>query len=280
MTRARAFDLAAAGLVVILAVVNATLLPGPIQNLIEGGVALDWVQFVESGDRVFSGGLYDQTDSYGFRWSPVAAYAFAALGSIGSGAWRLLHVAAALTLPTWPMRLVTLASWPFWSDVETGNVMTFVLLAAALAARGSRLGTGAFLVLTLVMPRPLMLPIAIWLLWKQPEWRLPFIALVAVHSALVLASGWGPEWVSLLMSLGGGATQSNDLGPSRFLGPYWLLIGIPLAGILAWRGRLGWASLAVAYPYVLGYYFLMLILEVPPLRRGRLALHRGVPGPS
>ena len=264
------YDAVAGVFVMILAVVNAVLLPRSLEVIIAGGPAVDWQQFVESGQRVFDGGLYEQSGSYGFRWSPVSAYVFAVIGDIGPSAWRALHVIAALALPTWPMRLVTLAAWPFWSDVETGNVMTFILLAAAWALRGNAIGIGSFFTFTLLMPRPLMLPIAAWLLWKRPSWRVPIVGAAVAYFLLVLATGWGADWIALLVTLGNPSGGGNDLGPGRYLGAYWLLVGIPLAAWLTLRSRLGWASLAVAYPYVLGYYPLMLVLEVPKtLRFGR-----------
>jgi hypothetical protein len=263
VTRARAVDLAAACLVVILAVVNATLLPRSLSVILEGGPAVDWEQFVEAGRRVFASDLYEVTDTYGYRWSPVAAYGFAAMAPMGALAWRLLHVVAALALPTWPMRLITLAAWPFWYDVEAGNVMVFVLLAGAWAIRGNAVGIAAFVTLSLLVPRPLMLPILGWILWQRPEWRIPAVVMAAVHLAVALASGWGIAWVDMLLTLGGEQGSPNNLGPTRWLGAWWLLIGVPLAIVLTRKGRLGWASLAVSYPYVLPYYLLMLVLEVP-----------------
>lgn len=259
----RVADVVAACFVLALAIVNAVLLPRSLQVVLEGSPAVDWLQFAEGGRRVFDANLYENSASYGFRYSPVLAYGFAAIASIGPVAWRLLHVVAALALPTWPMRLVTLAAWPFWYDVETGNVMMFVLLAAAWAIRGSNVGTGAFLLLALLFPRPLMVPVLAWILWRQPSWRLAAVALAVAHGIIVVASGWGSDWLARLSTLGAEAGSPNNLGPTQLIGAWWLLIGIPLAAVLTWRGRLGWASLAVSYPYVLPYYLLMLVLEVP-----------------
>jgi len=256
-------DVMAALLVIALAVVNAVLLPRAITVVIEGGPAVDWLQLVEGGRRVSEGDLYETTATYGFRYSPIVAYVFAVIGGMGAFAWRIVHVAAALAMPTWPMRLVTLAAWPFWYDVETGNVLVFVVLSAAWALRGNPVGIGAFLVLTLWFPRPLMLPILAYLLWKQPAWRVPAVALAVVMTLAALASGWAWDWVRLLTTLGAEAGSPNNLGPTRFLGPWWLLIGVPLAVWLTRRKHLGWASLAVSYPYVLPYYLLMLVLELP-----------------
>ena len=59
-----------------------------------------------------------------------------------------------------------------------------------------------------------------------------------------------------------------NYGPSRFIGLLWIPIGVALAVLLTWRGRLGLASLAIS-PYWLPYYFLMLLLEFAPARQPR-----------
>ena len=255
------------GLLVVVLVVapNVWLIGRSLGTILSGGVAVDWHHFTEAGRRVHSDGLYEITADYGFRYSPVLALFFGVIAPMGEVAWRLLHVGAALALPTWPMRLVTLALWPFWFDVEAGNVIVFVLLAAAWALRGNAAGIGAFMVLFVLMPRPLMLPVLAWLLWRHPASRLPFVGLFVVHLVAVLATGWGGEWVSVLLASGDEIGSVLNLGPSRFIGVAWVVIGLPLAAWLTWRGRLGWASLA-ASPYWLPYYLLMPVLE---LDRGR-----------
>ena len=169
-------------------------LVGRSMGLILGGApAVDWIQYVEASRRLAGGELYAVTDTYAYHYSPLLAALFGPLSLIGTMGWRLLHLVAAAAMPTWPMRLLTLASWPFWYDVEAGNLLVFVVLAAAWAFRGSRFASGAFLLLVLLVPRPLMLPVAAWLLWQRPELRLPFVIAFAVHAIAVLATGWGTE---------------------------------------------------------------------------------------
>ncbi|MGH2428482.1 MAG: hypothetical protein ACRDGV_06285 [Candidatus Limnocylindria bacterium] len=244
-----------------LAVPNAILVGRSLEVVLAGLPAVDWHHFVEASRRVTDGGLYDISANYGYRYSPVLAYGFALLVPLGDLGWRLLHVVAALALPNWPMRIVALASWPFWFDVEAGNLMIFVLLAAAWALQGNRFATVAFLALTIAIPRPLMLPIAVWLLWKRPEYRVPALAIFSVHAVAVLATGWGPEWVATLQHSGNEILSPNNLGPSRIVGMAWLIIALPLAAFLTWRGRIGFASL-LASPYWLPYYGLMPIVEL------------------
>jgi hypothetical protein len=255
------------GLIGIVGAVNVYLVARSAGLIFQGAPAVDWAQYVEAGRRVFSGGdLYAVTDTYAYHYSPVLAWAFAPLAAIGTVGWRLLHVVAVLALPGWPMRMLGLLSWPFWYDVEAGNLLAFVVLAAAWAARGSRVGSAAFLALVLLVPRPLMLPVAAWVLWKQPEWRIPFVVAFAVHAVVVVATGWAEDWAVALLAAGGDVTNPSNVGPSRVLGTVpWVLIGVPLAGWLTVRGRLGLASL-MASPYWLPYYLLVLLLELRTLR--------------
>ena len=256
----------------LVAAVNVYLAARSLALVVGGAPAVDWNQYVEAGRRVIAGGdLYAVTDTYAYHYSPFVAYAFGPLSLLGTLGWRLLHVVAALALPTWPLRVLAIASWPFWYDVEAGNILVFVVLAATWALRGSRVAIGAYLVLLLLVPRPLMLPLAAWLLWQRPEWRLPFAIGFGIHAIGVLASGWGPAWVGAMVAAGGDVANPSNLGPSRFIGSLpWLAVGLPLGAWLLWKGRLGLASLAVS-PYWLPYYLLMLLLDLRPRHGQRSA---------
>jgi hypothetical protein len=261
--RLRAGWLLGAVLIGIVAAVNLYLATRSISAVVGGAAAVDWLQYVEASGRLSRHGeLYAVTDTYAYHYSPLFAATFGVLAPMGVVAWRVLHVAGALALPSWPLRLLTLASWPFWYDVETGNVLTFVLLAAAWALRDSRLASAAYLVLVLLIPRPLMLPVAAWLLWQQAGWRLPFAVLFIVHAAAVAALGWAVDWGAALVAAGGDVGIPSNIGPSRFIGTLpWLVVGLPLAVWLTSRGRVGLASLA-ASPYWLPYYLLMPLLDL------------------
>lgn len=261
-----------------IAAVNLWLAARSVGLVLDGAPAVDWQQIVSATERVTAGGLYEVSGTYAFPYSPLLAYLFGPLTWLGTVGWRLAHLAAALAMPTWPMRIATLVSWPFWFDVETGNLLVFVLLAAVWAVRGNRVAVAVFLALTILVPRPLMLPVAAWLLWKHPAWRVPAAVMVATSIGLVALSGWADEWMGFLVSIGTQFDSPNNLGPTRLLGAAWLLIGIPLAAWLTRRGNLGWASVAISYPYLLPYYLVMLVLEVPRMvRRLRPALPTAEP---
>lgn len=251
----------AAGLLGVI-VLNALLVANQISIILAGYPGADLVDYQLAAKRVWEGGLYATDGVYHFRYSPVAAYLFAPLGLVTPTVWRALHVLAAFALPTWPMRLLLLASWPFVFDLQLGNVITFVLLAAAWAMRGNRIGALVFLACCLLFPRPLMLPIAAWLLWRQAWLRWPFVAMFVIHAALVVVSGWGGAWIGQLFASTEEIGSAFNIGPTAVVGLWWLLLGIPLGAWLLWRGRVGLAGLAIS-PYLLPYYLMTALLDLP-----------------
>lgn len=218
----------------------------------------DYGIFVGAAERTWAGvnPYLERTETYIYNWSPVAAYGLAVLDWMGPDLWRLLHVPAALAFPTWTMRLLVLASYPFWFDLNNGNIMVFVALLAVYAMRGHRWAGWGFLAVTLLVPRPLMLPIAGWLLWREPTYRVGFVTLFALHAGAVLATGWAFDWLASMTKEGWQVASVFNVGPSRILGAWWLLAGVPLAWWLFRRGQTGWAGLALS-PYILPQYLLI-----------------------
>lgn len=260
----------AVGLAVIV-VGNALLVANQFSIMLAGYPGADLVVYQEAGRRIADGGLYVNDPAwYVYRYSPVAAYLFVPLGVVTPLVWRGLHVVGALALPTWPMRILLLASWPLAFDLQLGNVMTFVLLAAAWAFRGSRVASVVFLAFCLLFPRPFMVPIGAWLLWRQPELRWPFVGLFGLHAVLVLATGLGGAWLTQLLGSTEMIGSVFNVGPTAVIGPWWLLVGIPLGSWLFWRGKVGLAGLVIS-PYVLPYYLMVVLLDLPTSRRGSAA---------
>ena len=158
--------------------------------------------------------------------------------------WQVLHVAVLPLLRSWWLVVACLITFPLWFDIQTGNLMIFIAVTGFWAYRGNGPATALFLVLTLLVPRPLMIPLAAWILWNRPQWRLPFLVLFVAHAAIVIASGYAAEWLDALFRVGPELTSDFNYGPSRFIGLWWVPIGLALAAWLTWRGRLGLASLA------------------------------------
>jgi hypothetical protein len=250
---------------VIVVVGNALLVANQFSIMLAGYPGADLLVYQEAARRVGEGGLYANDSSYVFRYSPIAAYLFIPLGLVTPLIWRALHVAGALALPTWPMRILLLASWPLAFDLQLGNVMTFVLVAGAWALRRNRLAALIFFAFCLLFPRPFMLPIAAWLLWRQAWLRWPFVILFGLHAALVLATGLGGAWLHQLFGSTEMVESVFNVGPTAVVGLWWLLMGLPLGAWLFWRGRVGLAGLAVS-PYLLPYYLMVALLDLPSSR--------------
>lgn len=231
-----------------------------VQAVLTGYYAFDWVNFIEAASRLDPGTLYQNDYPYAFRWSPVAAWILGPVTLLPLWAWQALHVAVLPLLRRWWMAIACLVSYPFWFDVQTGNIMVFVAVSAVLAVRGNQLASALFLALTVLVPRPLMVPLAVWLLWRRPAWRLPFGAFFVAHGGLVVASGYAAEWLTALISVQPELANEFNFGPSALIGALWIPVGTVLAVVLASRRRLGLASLSIS-PYWLPYYFLMLLLE-------------------
>jgi hypothetical protein len=264
--RWRASSLAVRALWTVLATANLVLVVIMIAGFFVSDVGYDWLIFREAGRRAFAGGLYDWEGVYAWSYSPLLAYVFAALMPVGFLGWSLLHVAAVLALRDRWLIPITLVSWPFWVDLYNGNTMTFVFVAAAGAVRRSPAATIAYLALCLLMPRPVMLPLMLWVLWTQPRARTWFVVLLMLGGILVLATGQAAAWLDALLRVPTAVAESSrDIGPARLIGIWWFPLGALLAAALTLRGRIGWASVA-ASPYLLPQYLLMLLLELIPYR--------------
>jgi uncharacterized membrane protein len=248
-------------LVLAIGIPNIAAALSTIETIVTQGYAFDWTNFLRAADRLPAGTLYDFSGNYAFRWSPLAAWAFGFIAPIGLLAWRLAHMVVLGFLRDWRLIVVVLLSYPFWFDVETGNINTFVAVAAVCAWRGSRVATAIYLLLFLLVPRPLAAPLAFWILWKRPEWRWPFVVAALAEVAVVVAMGLGTEWLGALLGAESELHADLNLAPSAIIGAWWLPIGTAAAIWCTYRGRLGLASIA-ASPYWLPYYFLMLLLEL------------------
>jgi len=252
-----------------LAVIGASLVLALAANVVglativvDHQRAFDWDNYVEAARRFPLGTLYDWQHPYSYHYAPQLAPILGVLSGAGIIAWRVAHFAALAVLPSRRLALLLLVSYPFWFDVNTGNLMVFVLLAAAWAYRGNGWATGAYLALCVLIPRPIMLPLLAWLLWQRPAWRWPFAGMAVLVVLTAIPTGYLPDWMGSFVD-SGVKDVANDfnLSPSRFIGPAWLVIGLPLAFWLTIRGRLGWASMAIS-PYLLPYWVQMLGLEL------------------
>jgi hypothetical protein len=203
-----------------------------------------------------------------YRWAPPALWLWHnVVEAIGFWPWFALHFVAVAALRSRLAVLLVLLSWPFWSDAINGSTLTFVAVSAALAMRGNKPATIVYIGLFALMPRPLMVPVLAWLLWRRPETRLWLTAAVAVVLAASVISGHFGDWLVRLLTTGGSEMAiTYNFAPSAWIGWMWVPIGSLLAVVMFLRGRLGLSSV-LASPYWFGYYLLMLVLELPQLSR-------------
>ena len=243
----------------VLGAVNVIAVAGLINASLHQSVPNDWVQLKMAADRISTGiSPYTIEPPWTFRWSPVAAWILVPLTAVGPIPWMVAQFASLLALPR-RIALLALVTVPFWADVYEGNILTFSFVLAVLALRGSRLASLAFIGLAILVPRPLMVPVVVWLLWKRPDLRTPTAVIFAIHAVLVAFAGYGTQWLQRLVTSGDEIALHNA-GPSALIGVWWIPIGLALAVFFTWRGRLGLASLA-ASPYLILYYWLFGLLE-------------------
>ena len=232
--------------------------------------AEDW-NAIQHGSRLVLAGQSPFQEAL-YRWSPLAAWLGVPLLAVPYWAWVGLHLVALLALLDPVLIVIGLLAWPFWQDAGLGNVLIFVVVAAYWALRGNRILTWAYVVMCLLMPRPLVVPVLVWLLWTRPALRLWFVALAIASLAGAFVTGYGIDWLTVLVSKSGSdMANPYQVGPSAIVGAVWVPIGLFLALILTWRAQLGLASLA-ASPYWLPYYLLMGLLDIRP--------HRSMPEPQ
>ena len=228
----------------------------------------DWDIFRTAGERITAGlNPYDAAvggDMGTFRYSPLLAYFFAAISPIGKVGWSLVAFGMLLLLRDWRLILIFLIAWPFWRDVETGLSFVEIPLVALIALRGSYFGSVALVAFAVLMPRPMMLPLIGWLLWKDPRLRLPSLVLAAVLIGATILTGWADEWARAVFTVAT-TSEQGQVRVTDLLGPLWLLM-LPLAGWLFLRGRLGFAALAIS-PYWTPAYPMLLVLEIPGIWR-------------
>lgn len=215
----------------------------------------DWYNYQLNTARLLAGESIYQREAWPFLYSPVMATLMVPVVAMGYPLFALAHFASLALLRNWWLIIGVAVSWPFWTDVAAGNLFTFVVILAVCATRGERWAEYGYLGACLLMPRPVQLPLLLYLLWQRPHLRWPFMGMAVVHGLVVLP--WLTEWLGVLVWIGGYESGAPwNYGPSRLVGSLWLVIGIPLAGFLLWKHRPGLAGLALS-PYWLPYYLLM-----------------------
>jgi hypothetical protein len=236
----------------------------------------DYPIFAEATTRLTDGRLYDwSTPGYIYPYSPVFAWLMVPFAWLGQWIWQALHLITVAFIPSWPIRLLVLLSAAFWMDAWEGNVGVFFMVAGYWAIRDSRPGSWSFMALCLMIPKPIYLPALVWILWRKPENRRPFLYLFAVHAVAVLATGYAFDWLVALPGSSHDIDGPFNFMPSRFIGWWWWPIGLALSAWLVTKDHPGWAGVTSA---LYGGHHLPLMLVMEPdyqLRRLARALRPG-----
>ena len=242
----------------------------------------DYPIYTTAANHLFDGTMYHWGRGYIYLYSPVFAWLmvpFAVLGPVGFLIWRAAKVVAVLAIPSWPLRILIFISWSFWMDVMEGNVAMFFLALGYWAARDRKIATWAFFALLVMVPKPIYAPLAIWILWRRPEYRIGFVALFVGHALLVLATGYAFDWLAALPGARQDMENVFNVMPSRLLGLWWWPFGLALAGFLVVRDHPGWAGIAASLYGGPGQELVLLFEPDRSLRRfGRFLLPSGKRG--
>jgi hypothetical protein len=236
------------------------------RNLVPYG---DWNIWVQVPARLAELRLYDHSDpAYTWVWSPLAAWLMAVVFlPLGPLAMAAMHFAVLLLIRDYRVILIVATSYPFWMDTLMANTFTFSAVAGYIAWRGNRWAALAYLALLVLMPRPVQLPLAALLVYRDRSLWLPFAGMLGIAVVTSVGPGYGLDWARALIGVGVEyPSQEFNFSPSRLIGLPWLIVGIPLAAWLTLRRHPGWAGLAVT-PYLVPQYFLLLVWEAPMIRR-------------
>ncbi|HEX7223968.1 MAG TPA: glycosyltransferase family 87 protein [Candidatus Limnocylindria bacterium] len=240
--------------------------------------------------------LYDWSDTYTFRYTPIGALPFAPLVGLSEqgAAWSwlvakvvVLGVAAAWFAQPWSGRqrwlviglVVTFP--PIVHDLVIGNVSTITFLVLLAVARWPDARGGVALgLLTVLMPKPHLIPILAYLAIRRPR---QFLAAAATMAAGVVfgISTFGIEpWIAFVGTLREPLerTFTANVGFSGLLGQVGVVVGVVVALVVfAAAIRLGGSrgyGLAIlsgilAGPYTFIHYLAgSLVAAEPVLRTG------------
>ena len=194
--------------------------------------------------------LYDWSDTYTFRYTPIGALLFAPLVPLSAdgAAWIWLVVKLAILTLTafwyssrWSgsqrlgVVLLVLAFPPIVHDLVIGNVSTITVLVLLAVARWQDARGGVAIgLLTVLMPKPHLVPVLAYLAIRRPR---DFAAAALTMGAGVLIGllifGVDP-WVAFFDSLREPLerTFTANIGWSGLLGPVGVVIGVAIGVVV------------------------------------------------
>jgi Glycosyltransferase family 87 len=240
--------------------------------------------------------LYQWSDTYTFRYTPLGALLFVPLVPLSeeAAAWAWLGVKVAVLVVAaawyarpwsadrrWLVFLAVVAFPPVVHDLVLGNVSTLTLLALLAVARwdGARAGVVIGL-LVLLMPKPHLIPVLAYLAFARRRDFAAAMATIAGGAAIGLAIFGVEPWLAFLETLREPLerTFTANVGFSGLLGPAGVVIGLGVAlaifvaAVMVGGSRgygLSIVAGIVAGPYTFIHYLAGTIVAAEPVLRTR-----------
>ena len=240
--------------------------------------------------------IYDWSDTYTFRYTPIGALQFVPLVPLGedAAAWAwlifklgLLALTACWFSNRWTGRqricaaLLVLAFPPIVHDLVIGNVSTITVLAfLALARWQDPRGGVAIGLITVLMPKPHLVPVLAYLAVRRPRDFLASLATMGAGVLIGLAIFGVDPWIDFIGTLREPLerTFTANVGWSGLLGQAGVVVGaaiglaVLVAGMVVGGSRgYGLSILAgiLAGPYTFIHYLSGTIVAVEPVLRTR-----------
>lgn len=265
----------------------------------QGDFAFDFTCcYQQAADRALTAPstLYDWSDGYTFRYTPIGALVFTPLVGLtpDAAAWTWLVVKLLIVAGTaawfarpwalehrWLVAGLVVTFPPIVHDLVIGNVSTLTLLALLAVARwpGARAGLVLGL-LTVLMPKPHLVPILAYLAIRRPRDFAYSLATIAGGVLVGVAIFGLDPWLEFIGTLREPLerTFTANVGWSGLLGPPGVVVGFALAAVafgaavLAGGARgYGLSIIAgiLAGPYTFIHYLAGTLVAVEPILRVR-----------
>jgi Glycosyltransferase family 87 len=240
--------------------------------------------------------LYEWSETYTFRYTPLGALLFVPLVPLSEGiaAWAWLGIKLVVLGVTaswfsrpwtsdrrWVVALAVIAFPPVVHDLVLGNVSTITLLVFLAVARWQDARGGVAIgLLTVLMPKPHLIPVLVYLAVRRPrDFGIALATMAAGVLLGLLVFGTGP-WVEFIGTLREPLerTFTANVGFSGLLGPAGVVIGLVAAiaifaaGVLVGGARgygLSIVAGIVAGPYTFIHYLAGTIVAAEPVLRTR-----------
>jgi hypothetical protein len=240
--------------------------------------------------------LYDWSETYTFRYTPVGALPFIPLVPLSeqgaAWAWLMFKVGVLVLTAAWfasrwtGMRrigaaLLVLTFPPIVHDLVIGNVSTITVLAFLAVARWQDPRGGVAIgLLTVLMPKPHLVPVLAYLAVRRPRDFLAALGTMGAGVAIGLVIFGVEPWVEFIGTLREplDRTFTANIGWSGLLGQLGVVIGVGIglavlvAGMLLGGARgYGLSILAgiLAGPYTFIHYLSGTVVAVEPVLRTR-----------